>query len=95
MRLGIFSGDIVNRLKDREVVWIHAVSVGEANSAIPIIEGLRRLYPDKLVVISTVTKTGNQIAERILKDDELVIYLPLDISFIVKKVIHFINPKVL
>ncbi len=94
MRLGIFSGDIVNRLKDREVVWIHAVSVGEANSAIPIIEGLRRLYPDKLVVISTVTKTGNQIAERILKDDELVIYLPLDISFIVKKVIHFINPKV-
>ncbi len=94
MRLGVFSDDIINKLKDKDVIWIHAVSVGEVNSAIPIIEGLRKLHPDKLLVISTVTKTGNQTAEKISKDDELVIYLPLDISFIVKKVIHFINPKV-
>ena len=41
--------------------WIHAVSVGEAIAAAPIVEGLRRLHPDLTIVFTTVTETGARV----------------------------------
>lgn len=93
MRLGIMPKEIFNRLKGRDIIWIHAVSVGEANSAQPLIEVLRQKYPRKHFVISTITETGNQAAKRIAGDDCTVIYLPFDVSSIVKKVIRRLNPS--
>jgi len=94
MRLGIFPDEIKDRLEQGNNIWIHAVSVGEVNSALPIIRRLRERFPEKLIIISTVTETGNKAAKRIARNEEVVIYLPLDLSFIVKKVIDLINPEV-
>ncbi len=73
-------------------IWIHAVSLGEAIAVKGVIERLRESYPEKRLVISTVTPTGNKIARDIAKGTDLVTYLPLDFSFVVKKVINKINP---
>jgi len=75
-------------------IWIHAVSLGEAISIRGLSEELRKSYPDKKFVISTVTPAGNKIAKTIAKDGDLVTYLPLDFSFIVRKVINRINPGI-
>ena len=74
-------------------IWIHAVSLGEAISVRGLVEELRKVYPNKRFVISTVTSTGNKIAATIAKPGDLVIYLPLDFSFTVRKVIDEINPS--
>jgi 3-deoxy-D-manno-octulosonic-acid transferase len=74
-------------------IWIHAVSVGEAVAIKGLVTQLRKAYPDKKLVISTVTATGNKIAQGLLKDGDLLTYLPLDFSFIVKKVLLKINPS--
>lgn len=74
-------------------IWIHAVSVGEAMAVKGLIEELRKAYPEKKFVISTVTATGNKIARAIAAKSDLVTYLPLDFSFIVKKAIDKINPS--
>ncbi|MFH0790282.1 MAG: 3-deoxy-D-manno-octulosonic acid transferase [Candidatus Omnitrophota bacterium] len=73
-------------------IWIHAVSVGEAVSVKAFIESLRKAYPDKKLVISTVTPSGNKIAKTIARNDDFVTYLPLDFSFTVKAGIGRINP---
>lgn len=73
-------------------IWIHAVSVGEVMSIKNMFEELRLAYPGKKFVISTVTPTGNKIARGIAKAGDLVTYLPLDLSFIVRPVIDKINP---
>ena len=88
-RLGVLPG---NLSLDRPI-WVHAVSVGEAKSIGGLLEELRKIYPAKKFVISTVTPTGNKIALSLRKPGDLVTYLPLDFSFIVSRVINRINPE--
>jgi len=73
-------------------IWIHAVSVGEAIAIKGLLAQLRQAYPDKKLVISTVTATGNKIAQNLVKEGDFLTYLPLDFSFIVKRVLKKINP---
>jgi len=73
-------------------IWIHAVSVGEAIAIKELLAQLRLAYPGKKLVISTVTATGNKIAQSLVKDGDFLTYLPLDFSFIVKHVLKKINP---
>ena len=73
-------------------IWIHAVSVGEAVSIKGLVGELRKAYPNKRLVISTITATGNKIARGLISEGDFLTYLPLDFSFIVKKVIKEINP---
>ena len=39
-------------------IWIHAVSVGEVQAAIPLINHLRKQYPHRQLLVTTVTLTG-------------------------------------
>ncbi|MCX5693980.1 MAG: 3-deoxy-D-manno-octulosonic acid transferase [Candidatus Omnitrophica bacterium] len=87
-RLGFFP----NCLNLDRPIWVHAVSMGEAIAIKGLLAQLRLAYPDKKFVISTVTATGNRIAQSLVKDGDLLTYLPLDFSFIVKKVLKKINP---
>ena len=88
-RLGILPA---NLSLDRPI-WVHAVSVGEAVSIKELITQLRKAYPHKKLVISTVTATGNKIAQGLIGYSDLLIYLPLDFSFIVRHVLKRINPS--
>jgi 3-deoxy-D-manno-octulosonic-acid transferase len=74
-------------------IWIHAVSVGEVMAIRGLLEELRKSYPHKQFVISTVTPTGNKIARNIALGHDCVTYLPLDLSFIVSGVIARVNPS--
>jgi len=73
-------------------IWIHAVSVGEVVAVKGLVSQLRKAYPQKKIVISTVTATGNKIAEGLVNAGDFLTYLPLDFSFIVSKVLKKINP---
>ncbi len=74
-------------------VWMHAVSVGEVKAISGLLEELRKAYPDKNFVISTVTETGNKIAKSLVQEKDFLTYLPLDLSFIVRIAINKINPS--
>ena len=94
MRLGILPRVLIEDLSNEEVIWIHAVSVGEANSTQPLVKALIEKYPEKKIIISTVTSTGNERAKEISQGKANVIFLPLDLSFVVRKVIHLLKPKI-
>lgn len=94
-RLGFFKKGYFDAIRGKDVVWIHAVSVGEARAAESLVRLMREEWPDKKIVISTVTPTGHAIVKRILREDELVFYAPLDISFVVKKFLRCIAPGLL
>ncbi|MCA1796500.1 MAG: 3-deoxy-D-manno-octulosonic acid transferase, partial [Geobacteraceae bacterium] len=91
-RLGFVSAAGLDAIDGRQVLWIHAVSVGETRAAIPLIKALRRTYPDAALVLSNVTETGREIAESI-PDIDLRIYFPVDFSLAVTRALDTIKPS--
>ncbi|MEW6008704.1 MAG: 3-deoxy-D-manno-octulosonic acid transferase [Candidatus Omnitrophota bacterium] len=75
-------------------IWLHAVSVGEVLSSKELIRLLKVKFPDKRIVITTITQTGNKVAKDIAGEDTIVSYLPLDVSFIIKNFIKRFNPYI-
>jgi len=88
-RLGVLPPE----LKLDRPIWCHAVSVGEVIAVKGLLEEIRSAFPEKRLVISTVTATGNKIARSLAREQDFVTYLPLDLKFIVRRVIDRINPS--
>lgn len=95
LRFGIYPEKLVKNLKEKKNIWVHAVSVGEVMALLPLIKEIREKHPDYRVVITTVTETGSIAAKKIKRSDEIVVFLPFDITFIIKKVIRYIMPAAL
>lgn len=72
--------------------WVHAVSVGEAIAAAPLVDGLRRLYPALPLVISTVTATGARVVAERFGGVATHRYFPLDFPGAVRRAARAIDP---
>ena len=94
-RFGAYSEAKLSALKAaRDVVWVQAVSVGEVALCGKLIPALREAFPSSTVVLSTITKTVNELANKLFSKEAVVIYFPLDFSFVVKRVVSLIRPKI-
>jgi 3-deoxy-D-manno-octulosonic-acid transferase len=79
---------------DREPsIWIHAVSVGEALTARAIAGALKARYPNLRLYVSTTTITGQQVARRHFPMADGIFYFPLDLAFIVRRVLDVVQPR--
>lgn len=78
----------------RQVVWIHAVSLGEAKAAAPLAKLLKqRLKDDCFFVVSSVTATGHEEAQKSLPFADAHVYLPLDLSWNVRRSLKKLSPS--
>lgn len=77
----------------KKTILIHAVSVGEVNAVEQLVKRMRVEFPNYYLVLSTITKTGQQVAHNKLTDhtDE-IIYFPYDFFFSVNACLNAIKP---
>ena len=87
-------GSVTPMPKDgRPVVWLHCVSVGETQAARPLVQGIRKRFPEYAIAISTITLTGQKLAREILKQEvDKVFYFPFDWRSTARKTLKAINP---
>jgi 3-deoxy-D-manno-octulosonic-acid transferase len=90
-RLGFLP--ITFNLDHEESIWIHAVSVGEALTARALASDLKARYPRLRLFVSTTTIAGQQVARRSLPDADAVFYFPFDWTFIVKRTLNLVRPR--
>ena len=76
-------------------IWVHAVSVGEVIAAIPLIKQLQQKFPDKQLVVTTMTPTGSERVSDAFGDSVFHVYLPYDYPGAIKRFINKIQPKTL
>ena len=80
----------------RPVLWIHCVSVGETQAARPLVKKILEDFPNYRLVISTTTRTGQELAREVFADvAELVFYMPFDWRFSVRRALQIIKPNVI
>lgn len=74
-------------------IWIHAVSLGEVNAAVPLIEALMRRYRNSPFVITTVTPTGSDRVLQLFGDRVFHVYLPYDLTTAVSRFLDRVRPR--
>ncbi len=80
-----------------QIIWVHAVSVGEANSALILVEELLNYFPKKSVLFTTTTITSaSVVAAKLPSFEGRVIhqFLPIDSYVCVKNFFDFWSPDV-
>lgn len=80
--------------KNDDVIMFHGVSVGEAVALENLVKAARKKFPNKKIVMTTGTYTGQEIAKKKLGDStDLITYFPADFPCVIKKFLDKVNPK--
>jgi 3-deoxy-D-manno-octulosonic-acid transferase len=78
----------------RESIWVHAVSMGEVNAALPLIDALMQRHQHTPFVITTVTPTGSERVRRVYGDRVFNVYLPYDLPASIRRFLKRVRPRV-
>jgi 3-deoxy-D-manno-octulosonic-acid transferase len=79
----------------RRPVWVHAASVGEVFGSIPLLKRIKVEFPHCGIVLTTMTRTGNEAARNFIHEANRVLFFPIDHPLAVRRVIKRIQPSLL
>jgi 3-deoxy-D-manno-octulosonic-acid transferase len=74
-------------------IWVHAVSVGEVQAAAPLIRALNKRFPDRQLLITTVTPTGAARARSLFGDMVQHCYIPFEFPHAIRRFFRAVNPE--
>ncbi len=78
------------------IIWIHAVSVGETNSSLILVDELLKINPKISILFTTTTITSASILASKINDYQGRVihqFLPIDSYFVVKKFLKYWSPR--
>src|SRR5258707_4409568 len=75
-----------------DAIWLHAVSVGEVLAGLTLAKRLKEQFPERPLVISTTTITGQALAKERMPFGDAVIYFPLDWAFCARRALAAVRP---
>ncbi len=94
-RFAIYDPSVKQALTNRDIIWVHAVSVGEVNLCTQLIHALEPRAPNLKIVVSCTTTTGMAELRRRLPTHITKIYYPLDRRKFVRRALAQFDPKVI
>lgn len=92
--MGFLPEEALAKVAKKNCIWVHAASVGEIVAASPLIKEFRRKFPKSPILISVVTCSGYEMANRIIKDCDAIIYFPMDLPWLAEHVLRRVSPRV-
>jgi 3-deoxy-D-manno-octulosonic-acid transferase len=79
--------------KLQRCIWVHAVSVGEVQAAIPLIRAVMRRFPDHPMLVTTVTPTGAARVKAAFGNTVIHSYIPFEMPLGVDNFFESVNPE--
>ena len=74
-------------------IWLHAVSVGEVNAAVPVVNALRSAHPELRWLITTITPTGSERVRALWGGSVEHVYVPYDLPGGVRRFLRHFRPR--
>jgi len=87
-RFGEYGTDIKPKM-----VWIHAVSVGEARAAAPLVRALQELLPDHGLLLTCTTAAGRETLKQVYGESVFAAYLPYDYPQAIQGFLEHFRPR--
>ena len=103
-KLGFWSQKLIKEWESKKNwKWFHAVSVGEFNSIVPLIEEISNKKPESPIMVSCTTKAAYNLAKdkskgrfkTYLNQNILVFYFPFDLPHIINSLLNHAKVKIL
>jgi 3-deoxy-D-manno-octulosonic-acid transferase len=94
-RIGVYPSHLNPPVTKCPRIWLHAVSMGEVNASVPIIEAIRTLAPGSTIILSTTTEHGQALAKSRLPADVVCFYAPVDFILSVTIALRRVKPDLL
>jgi 3-deoxy-D-manno-octulosonic-acid transferase len=77
----------------KRLIWIHAVSVGEARAAAPLVRALKEAYPDHALLLTCMTAAGRETLRQVYGESVLRAWLPYDYPGAVQRFLEHFRPR--
>lgn len=74
-------------------IWVHAVSVGEVQAAVPLINSLIKRFPHEKLIVTTVTPTGAARVEALFGGAVEHCYIPFEFPHAIRGFFASIRPQ--
>ncbi|MDX1759533.1 MAG: glycosyltransferase N-terminal domain-containing protein [Arenibacter algicola] len=74
------------------IIWVHTASLGEFEQGLPIIEQLKKNYPEYRILVTFFSPSGYEVKKNTAAAD-VVTYLPMDTKKNAIKFLDLVNPK--
>jgi len=75
------------------LLWIHAVSVGEARAAEPLVRALGREFADHRILITCTTAGGRATLKQLYGESVLIAWLPYDLPGTAQRFLEYFRPR--
>ncbi len=79
---------------NKPLLWIHAVSVGEAVAALAIIQAILKKYPGICVLLTTTTVSSAKVIEKRLPKNAIHQFCPVDTPQAVRRFLDYWQPDI-
>ena len=77
-----------------KLVWVHAVSVGEARAAAPLVAGLRSALPDHAILMTCTTAAGRETLRQVYGESLQASFLPYDLPWAARRFLEYFKPRI-
>lgn len=74
-------------------IWVHAVSVGEVQAAVPLLRALLKRYPQVPLLVTTTTPTGSEQLRSLFEGSVRHVYMPYDLPDAVARFLSRTRPR--
>ena len=74
-------------------IWIHAVSVGEVQAAVPLIHALIERFPQQIIIVTTVTPTGASRVADLFGEKVVHCYMPFEFPHAIRSFFKAVEPR--
>ena len=92
--MGLVRREEIDNVVNSNCIWIHGASVGEIVATSPLVKEIKKIMPERKILVSAFTVGGYNMAKQIIPEADAIIYFPLDLVWVAESIVRRVHPGI-